>query len=138
MNKPIDPRHPFRWQPLAAALSAMFLASGVALAAEVNVSLSGNQEVPPVQTMASGSGSFTINPDKTVSGHITTKGITAVAAHIHDGAMGKNGPVAVPLSQGWRQRMDRAGRRQTERCAVRGLSEGRPVRQRAQCRASGR
>ncbi|HEV2978462.1 MAG TPA: CHRD domain-containing protein [Casimicrobiaceae bacterium] len=100
MNKPIDPRHPFRWQPLAAALGAMFLASGVALAAEVSVSLAGNQEVPPVQTTASGSGSFTINPDKTVSGHITTKGITAVAAHIHAGAMGKSGPVAVPLAKG--------------------------------------
>jgi len=99
MNKPIHPHHPLRWQPLAAALAAMFLACGVALAAEVNVSLSGAQEVPPVQTMASGSGSFTINPDKTVSGHVTTKGIAGVAAHIHDGATGKNGPVAVPLAK---------------------------------------
>ena len=99
MNKPINPRHAFRWQPLAGALGAIFLGSGVALAAEVNVSLSGAQEVPPVQTMASGSGTFTINPDKSVSGHVTTKGITAVAAHIHDGAMGKNGTVAVPLAK---------------------------------------
>ena len=99
MNKPIDPRHPFRWQPLAAALGAMFFASGVALAAEVKVSLSGDQEVPPVKTAASGSGSITINADKTVSGHVMTKGITAVAAHIHAGAMGKNGPVSVPLAK---------------------------------------
>src|SRR5208282_3506019 len=48
MNKPIHPRHPLRLQPLAAALAAMFLVSGVALAADVNVTLSGDQEVPPV------------------------------------------------------------------------------------------
>ena len=99
MNKPINPRHPFRCPSLAAALGAVFLASGAALAADVNVSLSGEQEVPPVKTTASGSGTLTINADKSVSGHVTTKGINAVAAHIHDGAMGKNGPVSVPLAK---------------------------------------
>jgi len=99
MNEPISPRHLLRWQPLAAALGVMFLSSGVACATDVNVSLSGAQEVPPVQTMATGSGTITINADKTVSGHVTTKGISATAAHIHDGAMGKNGPVAVPLAK---------------------------------------
>lgn len=99
MSKPINGRCSFPWWPLAAALSVMFLATGVALAANVPVSLTGAQEVPPVATAASGSGAITINADKTVSGSVTTKGITGVAAHIHDGAVGKNGGVAVPLAK---------------------------------------
>ena len=89
----------FSWRPLAAALSIMFFATGVSLAADVKVTLSGDQEVPPVKTEASGSGTITVNADKTVSGSITTKGITATAAHIHEAAKGKNGPVIVPLTK---------------------------------------
>ena len=63
------------------------------------MSFSGEQEVPAVKTMASGSGTITINADKTVSGKVMTRGIAGVAAHIHDGAMGKNGPVTVPLAK---------------------------------------
>jgi CHRD domain-containing protein len=54
----------------------------------------------PLKTEASGSATITVNPDKTVSGHVTTKGITGVAAHIHEAAMGKNGAVIVPLAKG--------------------------------------
>ena len=80
MNKPKQCRHPFQWRPLAGALSVLFFASGVALAADVKVSLSGDQEVPPVKTSASGSGTITVNADKTVTGKIMTQGITGVAA----------------------------------------------------------
>lgn len=65
----------------------------------VNVSLSGATQVPPVSTSASGSGSFTVNEDKSVSGSITVSGLSPLAAHIHVGAAGKNGPVAVGLSK---------------------------------------
>jgi hypothetical protein len=99
MNKPQPAGQSFRRQALAGALSVLFFASGVVLAADVKVTLSGDQEVPPVKTEASGSGTITINADKTVSGKVATKGITAVAAHIHAGEMGKNGPVAVPLAK---------------------------------------
>src|ERR1700674_188771 len=99
MDKSMNRQHSFPWRPLAAALSVMFFATGVALAADVKVSLSGDQEVPPVKTEASGSGTITVNADKTVSGSVATKGITATAAHIHDGPMGKNGGVAVPLAK---------------------------------------
>jgi hypothetical protein len=99
MNKPMQLRPSFRLRPLAGALSVLFFATGVALAADVKVALSADQEVPPVKSNASGSGTITVNADKTVSGKIMTQGITAVAAHIHDGEMGKNGPVAVPLSK---------------------------------------
>ena len=49
--------------------------------------------------MASGSGTIIVNADKSVSGSITTSGITATAAHIHTGARGQNGPVIVPLTR---------------------------------------
>ena len=99
MKKPMQFQHSFLGRPLAGALSVLFFASGVALAADVKVSLSGDQEVPAVKTAASGSGTITVNADKTVSGKIITQGVTGVAAHIHDGEMGKNGPVAVPLAK---------------------------------------
>ena len=65
----------------------------------VKVSLSGAQEVPPVSTDASGSGTLMIGADHAVSGSVTTTGVAGVAAHIHMGAAGKNGPVIVPLKK---------------------------------------
>jgi hypothetical protein len=61
--------------------------------------LSGSQEVPPVTTQASGTSTITVAADKSVSGTVTTTGITATAAHIHMAAMGQNGPVIVPLAK---------------------------------------
>jgi len=63
------------------------------------VSLSGAQEVPPVSTTASGSGSITVGSDGSVSGSIAVSGMNAVAAHIHQGAAGANGPVIVPFTK---------------------------------------
>jgi len=63
----------------------------------VNVTLTGSEEVPPVSTAARGAGSIQINADKSVSGSVTTTGIAGVAAHIHTGARGANGPVTVGL-----------------------------------------
>ena len=79
--------------------TAAILMSGWAFAANVDVKLSGDQEVPPVKTSATGNGTLTVNDDKSVSGSVTTSGINGVAAHIHNAAPGKNGPVAVPLSK---------------------------------------
>ena len=100
MKKANIERQWFPWQLFAGALGVVYLATGVALATEVKVSLSGDQEVPAVKTAATGSGTITVNPDKTVSGHIMTKGVAGVAAHIHEGAMGVNGGVSVPLAKG--------------------------------------
>ena len=61
--------------------------------------LSGSQEVPPVTTQASGTSTIVVAADKSVSGTVTTTGITATAAHIHMAAMGQNGPVIVPLAK---------------------------------------
>lgn len=65
----------------------------------VSVNLSGGQEVPPVTTQASGSGTITVGADKSVSGSVTTTGVAGLAAHIHVGSAGKNGPVIIPLTK---------------------------------------
>ena len=65
----------------------------------VGVKLSGTQEVPPLDVPGSGSGHFSVDKDGTVTGSITTTGVAGVAAHIHIGAVGKNGPVIVPLQK---------------------------------------
>ncbi|HTD90469.1 MAG TPA: CHRD domain-containing protein [Burkholderiales bacterium] len=73
--------------------------TGLVLSADVKVTLSGDQEVPPVTTSASGNGTITIGTDKSVSGSVTTSGIAGVAAHIHEAGAGKNGPVIIPLTK---------------------------------------
>lgn len=83
---------------LLGATVALLLTGG-ASAADVKVSLSGADEVPPVTTTATGTGTIKVNDDKTVSGSVTTKGVEGVAAHIHVGAAGKNGPPAITLEQ---------------------------------------
>ena len=87
------------------AASVISLATYSSIAFADQVKLSGDQEVPPVKTSASGSGTIMVNPDMTVSGSVNTTGVAGTAAHIHSGAMGKNGPVAVPLTKsgdaGW-------------------------------------
>lgn len=81
------------------ALLALLLAgaSGVTLAAGVAVTLTGDQESPPVQTTATGKGMITVGADKSVSGSVTTSGISATMAHIHEGAVGVNGNPIIPL-----------------------------------------
>jgi len=64
-----------------------------------NVMLSGNQEVPPVSTAATGTGTITVLMDRSVSGSVTTSGVAGAAAHIHLAAPGQNGPVIVPLNK---------------------------------------
>jgi len=65
----------------------------------IKVSLSGAEEVPPVNADGSGSGSFRVASDGTISGSVTTKGVNGTMAHIHQGAKGANGPVIVPLTK---------------------------------------
>jgi CHRD domain len=84
---------------LALAAASLFAVSTFAVAADIKVTLSGDQEVPPVQSAGTGSGTITIGADKSVSGSVTTTGISATAAHIHEAAMGSNGPVIIPLTK---------------------------------------
>ena len=85
---------------LRSGVATILLGSvSMAFAASDAVTLSGNDEVPAVTTSASGTGSVKVADDKMVSGSVTTKGITATAAHIHEGEMGKNGPVVIALTK---------------------------------------
>ena len=64
-----------------------------------NVTLSGDQEVPPATTTANGSGTIIVEADKSVRGSVITTGVDGTAAHIHLGAPGNNGPVIIPLTK---------------------------------------
>jgi hypothetical protein len=61
--------------------------------------LTGAEEVPPIDTSSSASGELTVNPDRTVSGSFNVQGANMIAAHIHEGAKGQNGPVIIPLQK---------------------------------------
>ena len=63
----------------------------------VSVNLTGAEEVPSVTTTAQGSGSFTVFPDRRVTGSISVQGMAPTMAHIHIGRRGTNGPVAIGL-----------------------------------------
>jgi len=63
----------------------------------VHVDLGGGQEVPPVVVDGTGSGDITVASDGAVSGSVTTQDVAGIAAHIHEGSIGKNGPVIIPL-----------------------------------------
>ena len=76
---------------------ALGLTSAAAIAADVK--LSGDQEVPPVKSAGSAAGSVTIGDDGSVSGSVTATGFEPTAAHIHQAAAGKNGPVIVPFTK---------------------------------------
>ena len=91
------------WLSLGAAwvvgTCALGTFSTAALAADVKVTLTGDQEVPAVKSAGTGDGSFTIGTDKSITGSVSTKGISGTAAHIHEAAAGKNGPVTIPLTK---------------------------------------
>jgi len=64
------------------------------------VSMSGEQEVPPVSTGALGTATLTLDlPSREISGSIVVNGMTATMAHIHQGDVGVNGPIIVPMVQ---------------------------------------
>jgi hypothetical protein len=104
-----------RWIPVVVAAAALGLAGCETMSSAWNsttstvggwfssgskVTLSGAEEVPPINTSASGGGTITVKGDHSVSGSVTTKDLSGIAAHIHVGARGQNGPVIVPLAKG--------------------------------------
>lgn len=81
------------WLALIGTIAVAFSAS----AEDVKVTLSGDEEVPPVTTAAKGEGTITVAKDKTVTGSVTTSGVEGIAAHIHVAEAGKNGPPVITL-----------------------------------------
>lgn len=85
--------------------------AGVAVATSINptvvfanhefaANLTGQQEVPPVDTQGAGEAVFVpIQPgNDTISFYVNATGIQAVTqAHIHSGSLGENGPIVVTL-----------------------------------------
>jgi hypothetical protein len=61
--------------------------------------LTGAQEVPPNSSAATGKSTVAIGADMSVTGMIEVTGMTPTAAHIHEAAMGTNGPVIVPFTK---------------------------------------
>ena len=104
----MDRKFNLAWRPLAAAMAMTMLGaySAVVSGADIKVTLSGANEVPAVTTAAKGSGTIMVGADMSVSGGVTTSGVAATAAHIHEAAAGKNGPVIVPMAKdgdnGWK------------------------------------
>jgi hypothetical protein len=82
------------------AVAALLAGGGSALAVDLKVNLTGAEEVPPVTTSASGTGTITVAADKSVSGSIKISGVEGTMAHIHVGAPGQTGPSIITLSKG--------------------------------------
>ena len=87
------------WIFLGALMVSMAGYSASVLGDEIKVTLSGDQEIPPVTTPASGSGTITVGEDKSVSGKVTISGMTPLVAHIHEAPAGNNGPIVIPLTK---------------------------------------
>lgn len=84
---------------VAALLAAGCVSTSSPVPSGSNVVLNGKQEVPPVSTMATGSGTVTVLMDRSITGAVTTSGVAGTAAHIHLGAPAANGPVIIPLNR---------------------------------------
>lgn len=65
----------------------------------ISISLDGAAEVPPVVSSAKATGQFTVLPDRSLSGSIKISGMVPTMAHIHEAAVGKNGPPIITLNK---------------------------------------
>jgi CHRD domain len=90
---------------VAVGVAAILLAgcakmkSGMSSGSSNSVTLSGSQEIPPVNSSGAGSGTIQVAADKSVSGSVVTTGMVGTAAHIHQAPAGQNGPVIIPLTK---------------------------------------
>jgi hypothetical protein len=65
------------------------------------VALTGANEVPPVETDATGTFRGTYNMETRVINYtITFQGVTPTAMHFHKGAVGVPGPITIPINPG--------------------------------------
>ena len=66
----------------------------------ITFELSGNQEIPAVETDATGIGTMNLEAGGQITGGFSVSGMQATAAHIHRGFAGQNGEVLVALVPG--------------------------------------
>jgi hypothetical protein len=84
----------------AIAISSILSTSTVFANHEFSANLTGQQEVPPVNTQATGEATFVLNMPKneTINFYENATGIQGVTkGHIHSGVQGQNGPIVVTL-----------------------------------------
>jgi hypothetical protein len=87
---------------LAAAALTLALAPAVLAAETFTATLSGENQVPPLDVDATGNATVMISDDEqSVSWEVTYSGLTGdpAAGHIHIGAAGENGPVMIPFAE---------------------------------------
>jgi hypothetical protein len=65
----------------------------------MELTLTGAQEVPAVQTAATARCDIVVDEDLSVTGFVETSGIEATMAHVHVGAAGTNGPPIIMLAK---------------------------------------
>ena len=87
------------WLALCATAVLIIGCAGMGEGKGIKVTLSVDQQNPPVSTSASGTGTITVGADKSISGSVTTTGVEGTVAHIHHAPAGKNGPVIIPLNK---------------------------------------
>jgi hypothetical protein len=85
--------------PIAPLLLLLLVSASLRAEQPISIFLNGAAEVPPVATSATASGQFTVLPDRTVSGSIKISGMVPTVAHIHEAAVGRNGPPIINLSK---------------------------------------
>ena len=88
------------WCVAPAIAIALLLGITARAADAASLTLTGEQEVPPVITSGNGSGELLVSMDGNVSGSIATHGVVGTMAQIHQGAKGINGPVIITLTRG--------------------------------------
>lgn len=90
---------------VSALLTVLVVSPVAAVTGDLAATLSGAEEVPPVDTAATGTASVVIDSEAASGSQlcydVTSTGLeggVVVGAHIHEGAVGANGPVVVTLA----------------------------------------
>lgn len=85
----------------AALAVGLFTAPALAQSVPFTSDLTGANEVPPVATAATGTGTFCYDSvSKLLEYTVTTTGMSGTSGHIHAGAPGSPGPIVFPLAGG--------------------------------------
>jgi len=91
------------WAAILGATAILFatgcsqMSSRMGSASDSTPTLTGAEEVPPVNTQASGVSRIAVIGDKTLIGTVEISNLNATAAHIHQAPRGQSGPVIIPL-----------------------------------------
>ena len=98
----LDSKH--AWLPIggAAVIAAFTFGaySNLMAVADAPVTLTGAEEVPPVKSEGTGTGTIVVARDRSMIISVTTHGIAGTEAHLHEAPRGRNGPAILQLTKG--------------------------------------